>query len=149
MRPKYFEEFDIGGKFVSPGKTVTDTDLTLMVGLCRYAHPMFLDDEFARTTVFGKRILPGVQTISLMQGLAESSDAWDITAVVGMVGLDNAKFKAPVVAGDTLKVEVEIINKMELKKPDKGLIVFKQTCLNQRGESVVEVELTLMFLRKP
>lgn len=149
MRPRYFEEYNIGDKFITQRRTITDTDITLMASLCQYAHPMFVDEEFAKTTVFGRRILPGVLTVSFMQGLTESANAWDISGVVGMVGLNNVKFKAPVMGGDTINVEVETIAKTETKRPDRGLVTFKQTCKNQKDEVVVEAELILMILRKP
>ncbi|MGV8057836.1 MAG: MaoC family dehydratase [Smithellaceae bacterium] len=148
MKLKFFEDHNVGDKLSTTGRTITDTDLVLMVHLCQYAHPMFFDDEFAKATVFGKRILPGVLTLSFMQGLTERCDAWDMSGIVGMVGLNNTKFKAPVMAGDTIHVEIETIAKTETKKPTLGMVTFKQTCKNQRGEAVVEVDLILMMLRK-
>ena len=148
MKLKYFEDHNIGDKVITTGRTITDTDITLMVHLCQYAHPMFFDDEFAKKTVFGKRILPGVLTLSFMQGLTERTDAWDMSGIVGLVGLNNTKFKAPVMAGDTLHVELETIAKTEIKKPDKGLVTVRQTCKNQKGETVLEVEAILMMIRK-
>ena len=149
MQPKYFEEYNIGDKFITPRRTITDTDITLMVSLCQYVHPMFVDEEFAKTTVFGRRILPGVLTVSFMQGLTELAYPWDMSGVVGIVGVNNAKFRAPVMVGDTINVEVETFAKTETKRPDRGLVTFKQTCKNQKGEAVVEVETIIMVLRKP
>lgn len=148
MLLKYFDDHNIGDKVTTIGRTITDTDITLMVHLCRYTHPMFFDDEFAKKTVFGKRIMPGVLTVSFMQGLTEGANVWDMSGIIGMVGLNNAKFMMPVMAGDTIHVEIETINKVESKKGDKGVVTFLQTCKNQKGEAVVTVELSLMMLRK-
>jgi len=58
------------------------------------------------------------------------------------------KVIAPVLAGDTIRVEVEIADKRETKKADRGIVTYKHRVLNQRGETVMELRLQRMIRRK-
>lgn len=81
-------------------------------------------------------------------GTEEQLGIFDDT-VVALTGLDKVRFKSPLHAGDTIKLEIEIIDKRETKNPEQGIIVHKEYCLNQRGEIVLEAESTHLMLRKP
>lgn len=93
MVGKFYEEFSIGEKHISPGKTVTDTHLTLMIGLAGYNEPYFLDEEAAKKTMFGGRVAPGRMIVFLMGALAEQTGVFHETALA-MVGLDKKRLKA-------------------------------------------------------
>ena len=58
------------------------------------------------------------------------------------------KVTAPVLEGDTIYVEIEIVDKRETKKPDRGIVTYKHRVLNQRGETVMELKLQRMIKRK-
>jgi len=58
------------------------------------------------------------------------------------------KVVAPVLEGDTIYVEIEIVDKRETKKPDRGIVTYKHRVLNQRGETVMELTLQRMIKRK-
>ncbi len=148
MSAKYYEEFQIGEKYTSPGKTITDTHITLMVGLGGYNEPYFLDEEAGKKTIFGGRVAPGRMTVFLMGALAEQIGIFHDTAIA-MVGLDRIKIKSPLRAGDTIRVALEIVEKKDTSRPDRGIVVHKETCLNQRDEVVAEVEVTHLIKRKP
>ena len=45
---------------------------------------------------------------------------------------------APVLQGDTIRVEVEIVDKQETKKPDRGIVTYRHRVLNQRDEVTLE-----------
>ena len=147
MIGKFYEEFNVGEKYTSPGKTVTDTHITLMVGLTGYNEPYFLDEEAAKKTMFGGRVAPGRMIVFLMGALAEQTGVFHETALA-MVGLDKIKIKSPLRAGDTIRVVVEIVEKKETSRPDRGIVVHKETCYNQRDEAIAEVEVTHLVKRK-
>jgi len=58
------------------------------------------------------------------------------------------RITGPMKAGDTITVEMEIIEKRETKKGDRGLILHRETCKNQRGEAIAECEVTHLVKRK-
>ena len=112
-----------------------------------FTEGFFNDEEYAKKTVFGGRIAPGRMTLMLMGALCEQSGVWEHT-VIALLGINNVKITAPLKAGDTITVEMEIIEKRETKKGDRGLIIHRETCTNQRGESIAECEVTHLVKRK-
>jgi acyl dehydratase len=55
---------------------------------------------------------------------------------------------APVLAGDTLTVEVEVTDKRETRKSDRGIVSYRHRVLNQRGETVLEANVKRMIRRE-
>lgn len=145
---RYFEDYSIGGKFISPGRTVTEADISICTGIARISEPLFMDEEYAKTTNFGTRIAPGRLTVLLMGGLTLLAGLWDLENMIALVGLNIVGFHNPVKAGDTIKVECEIIDKKETSKAERGLITHRETCRNQRGQVIAIIETTHLVKRK-
>jgi len=144
---RYFEEFNVGDKVITPGKTITDTAITTIVGLAGFTEAFFNDEEYAKTTVFGGRIAPGRLTLLMMGALSEQTGIWERT-VIALLGINNVRIVGPLRAGDTITVEIEIVDKRETSKGDRGIIVHKETCKNQRGEVIAQCEATHSVWRK-
>jgi acyl dehydratase len=148
MEGLYYEDFKVGDKFITAAKTVTESAITMFVGLSGCVNPIFLNEEYAKTTVFMRTIAPGRMTILMMGGLAEQLGIFEETSIA-LVGIDKVRFKNPLRAGDTIEVELEIIDKRETKNPERGIVIHRETCLNQRGEVILEQEVTHLMMRKP
>lgn len=148
MQGLYYEDIKVGDKFTTAAKTITEGAITMMVGLGGYVVPLFTDEEYAKTTIFKGRIAPGRMTVFMMGGLDEQLGIFEGT-LVALVGIDKVKFRNPMRAGDTIKVEMEITEKRETKNPQTGIVVHKETCFNQQGEVVLEEEVTHLMKRKP
>ena len=144
---RYFEEFKIGDSFRTPSKTITEGAITMMVGLAGLTSPLFVDEVYAKSTAFGTRIVPGRITLLFMGGLEEQLGLYDETAIA-LLGFDKVRFKAPLKAGDTIHVKIEIIDLKETRKSDRGLVVHRSTCLNQRDETLVENETTHIIKKR-
>ena len=54
---------------------------------------------------------------------------------------------APVLEGDTIRVEVEVADKRETKKADRGIVTYRHRVLNQRDEVVLEARVQRMIRR--
>lgn len=147
MTGRYYEEINVGDKIITPGKTITDTHITTIVGLAGFTIPFFLDEEYCKKTIFGGRIAPGRLTLLMMGALTEQSGVWDGT-VIAMVGLTNVRIVRPLKAGDTLTVEMEFLDKRETSRKDQGLVTHRETCRNQRGEVVVQCEVVHLVKKK-
>lgn len=144
---KYFEEFSVGDKFVTPARTITEADIVSYSGLSGDYNLIHTDEEFAKTTIFGTRIAHGPLVIAIAAGLLFRLGLLDGTSMA-LLGL-NIKFVKPVLPGDTIKCVVEVIGKRETKKADRGILTLKLQILNQRQETVIEAEHTTMQTRKP
>ena len=73
----------------------------------------------------------------------------DLETLIAFLGVNRIAFRAPLRAGDTIRVELEISGKNETSKPDRGVIVHRETCWNQRNELVAESEGSHLVMRRP
>ena len=141
-----FEESSVGAVYRSLGRTVSETDIVNFVNLCGFVEPLFMDMEYvARESVFGRRAAPGALTFALAEGLIMQTGLIHGT---GMAWLGaEIRLMAPVLAGDTIHVEVEIVDKRETKKTDRGIVTYQHRVLNQREEAVLEARVQRMIRR--
>jgi acyl dehydratase len=125
---------------------VSETDIVNFVALCGFTEPLFLDMEFvARESVFGRRAAPGALTFALSEGLVMQTGMIHETGMAWL-GAD-IRVVAPVLEGDTLHVEIEVADKRETRKPDRGVVTYRHQVLNQRGEVVLEARIQRMIRR--
>lgn len=103
----YFEDLDVGQKFTSLGRTVTETDLTMFSMLSGDWNPIHSDIEFSRRTEAGQRLVHGVYGIALVTGLMDRA-GWFADSAVAMLSIDGWTFTRPIFIGDTLHCEMEI-----------------------------------------
>ena len=143
----YFEEFSLGDTFRTEGRTVTESDLVEFVTRHTYSEPLFMDREYIeKETQFEGPIAPALMTVSMADGLSILSG---IIHKTGMAFLwMEMDVKAPVFIGDTIHVEIEVVEKRETQKPDRGIITFRHLVLNQKGELVMEYRVKRMIRRK-
>ena len=141
----YFEEFEVGARYPTYARTITEGDLSFFCAFVGYHVPLFIDEEYAKQTPYGGRIAPSALTMSISTGMTESLYR---TTVVGIVGVDRGRFLAPVRPGDTIRTEVEVMSKRETSKPEQGLVVFRDHVLNQRDETVFQIDKTVLIKRR-
>jgi len=149
MTGKYYEDLEVGDRFKhSLGRTVSEVDNVLFSSLTMNPQPLHLNEHFASTTQFGKRLVNGIFTMGLVVGLSVT----DVTegTIIANLGYEKVLHPHPVFHGDTIYAETEVLSKRESKsKPDRGIVQLKQTGRNQDGVVVVELERTVLFLKRP
>jgi len=129
---RYFEDFQVGDKIVTRGRTITEADIVMFSAFSGDWHPLHTDVEYAKRGPFKERIAHGFLVLSVASGLLPLSEI----AITAFYGIDKLRFIAPVKLLDTIHVEFEAVEKQE--KDDRGgVITFRQTVRNQRGEEVV------------
>jgi acyl dehydratase len=143
---RYWEEFEVGARYPTYGRTITEGDLSLFCAFVGYHVPLFIDEEFARTTPFGGRIVPSALTMAVSTGMTESLFR---TTIVALLAVDRGRFLAPVRPGDTIRTEAEVVEKRETKDATRGIVVFRDHVLNQRGETVFQIDKTTLIQRRP
>lgn len=144
MLSKYFDQLTVGDRWVSPGRTVTEADIVMFAAFSGDWYQLHTDREWAAQSPFGQRIAHGLLVLSVSSGL------WNLTgdAVVAFYGIDKLRFTAPTFIGDTVRAELEVVDKRE-KGPDRGVVSIKQEIRNQRGETVVTALLQLLVRKCP
>jgi len=128
---RYFEDFQVGDRIVTRGRTITEADVVMFSAFSGDWHPLHTDIEYARTGPFKERIAHGFLVLSVASGLLPLSQI----AIVAFYGIDKMRFVSPVKLLDTIHVEFETAGK-EDKDERGGVVTFKQTVKNQRGEDV-------------
>ena len=145
----WYEDFKIGEERLSPGRTITETDLVNFSGLTGDYSQVHTDEEFCKKTEFGTRIAHGLLGLSIAQGLAWRTNYTQGTGVASL-GWDKWRFKRPIMMGDTLRVRWRATDKRESQsKPGMGIIVEFVELVNQRGEVVQDGEHITMIRKRP
>jgi len=140
----YFEEFEVGRRYPTYSRTITEADLVMFCALVGYKTPLFIDEHYAKKTRFGGRIVPSSLTMAYSTAMTES---FFRTTIVAHVSSDKAIFHAPVRPGDTIKTEVEVVSK-ESKSPKSGLVLFRDHVSNQDDVLVYTVEKKVLISRR-
>ena len=137
MTGLYWEEWKIGAEFVTSARTITETDIINFAGISGDYNPLHIDEEFCRNTQFGTRIAHGPLVYSIATGLIFQLHLYDDT-LIAFLGFDSLKFTKPVKIGDTIHARVEVIEKRETSKSDRGIMKRLFQVLNQNNELVQE-----------
>jgi 3-hydroxybutyryl-CoA dehydratase len=141
---KYFEDLNIGEKYTSSGRTITESDIVHFAGLSGDYNPLHTDKEFAGKSRFKQRIAHGALTFSVMTGLWDQLGFLRET-VIAFCGVDKMRFVNPVHIGDTIHLELEIVEKQERGK--NGMVTVLNKVFNQKGEEVLVCQ-TLLLMKK-
>lgn len=118
-------------------KTYTAADVTLFAGISCDVNPLHMSEEFAKDTMFGKRIVHGILTCGLISAVLANKLPGAGTVYLGQ----EVRFTAPVFLGDDVRAEVEVI---ELRE-DKKIVKLSTNCYNQDGKQVISGVATVKF----
>ncbi len=145
--PMYWEDFDEGDKFVTRGRTITETDVVMFAAMTGDYNPLHTDAEYMKTSMFGQRIAHGLLGLSIGVGLSAGLGLAQGT-ILAFLGMPSWNFVGPILFGDTIHVEQTVAQKRETKRPDRGIIVWDMEIVNQRGEVVQRGQHTLLIKRR-
>jgi acyl dehydratase len=143
----FFEDVAIGATFETPTRVISDRDIVLFSQVSGDHHPIHSDPVYAATTEFGRVIAHGPFGIAMAIGLFGTIEAFRDTAVL-MTTIEQWKFRAPVFAGDTIHMTMEIIGK-SLSRSGRGLVRRKFRLLNGAGVVVQEGVSEMVVLHRP
>ena len=146
MAGLWFEQFHDGQVFEhGPTRTVTEMDNVLFSTLTMNPQPLHLDEEFARGTEFGQRIVNSLFTLGLLIGLTVGETTLGTT--IANLGMSRVEFPKPVFHGDTLRARTKVLSlRPSRSRPDAGIVEFEHQAINQRGE-VVAICVRAAFMR--
>lgn len=127
----------VGARFESPGRTITETDLSLSCMLTGDWHPIHADEVFAKTTPVGKRMLHGPFGILIAMGMATRLPEY-ADEVIAATGLQEWRYHLPIVIGDTLRTQTEIVAKRVTSDGKRAIIDRRIRLLNQDDKLIQE-----------
>lgn len=120
-------------------KTVTEADIVNFAGVSGDFNPVHMSEEYAKKTSFGGRIAHGVIAMGLLSAAMAKLPGLSILLSL------SARFSRPVRIGDTITAIAEVTG----TRQERGIVTLKSTCVNQKGETVVEGEATCMLSEAP
>lgn len=141
-----FDEFEIGAIYKSAGRTVTESDVVAFAGLSGDFNPIHTDREFAKESGFGERIAHGMLVQSMATGMANWTGIFEGTTIALLEQV--IRYKGVVLFGDTVHLQLEVLEKKASSKPDRGVVRFVANVLNQRDEVLQEGEWTLLMKKE-
>jgi 3-hydroxybutyryl-CoA dehydratase len=124
------------GDAAEVSKTITDEDVRAFAELTGDRNPVHLDEEYAATTRFGRRIAHGMLGASLISTVLAS----ELPGAGSVYLSQTLRFNAPVYLEDTVTARVTVKHVRE----DKPVVTLETVCVNQRGERVVEGEAVVL-----
>lgn len=125
-------------------RTVTETDNLTFCVFTHNPQPLHLDAEYAASTEFGRIVVNGLYTFSLMVGASVGDTT--LGTLVANLGYDAVVMPAPVFLGDTLRFETTVVERRESKsRPQAGVVVFEHKAFNQHDELVCRCRRTALM----
>jgi 3-hydroxybutyryl-CoA dehydratase len=133
----YFEEFNVGQKIVTVGRTIAESDIFTFAGLSGDFNQIHTDAEFAKTTPFGQRVAHGLLGVAITSGLAMRTGVLEGT-VIAFREINEWKFSKPVFIGDTIHAEMNITETKSLPRLGGGSVTIVFDVKNQKDETVMK-----------
>jgi acyl dehydratase len=140
---KFFEDFSVGERIKTRGRTITEADIVNFAAFSGDWYPLHVDAEFAKKSLFGERIAHGMLVLSATSGLMPLTDM----AIQAFYGMDRVRFAAPTKIGDTLHVELEVLEKQD-KGELGGVVTMQSNVRNQRGENAAVSTLKVLMQKQ-
>jgi 3-hydroxybutyryl-CoA dehydratase len=144
-RGLYFEEFEVGQKIISAGRTISESDIITFAGLSGDFNQIHTDAEFSKNTPYGQRIAHGLLGLSVASGLAMRTGILEGT-VLAFREINEWKFVKPIFIGDSIRVEMEVVETKALPRIGGGSVLIAVELKNQRQETVMKGEWTVLVL---
>lgn len=135
MNTLYYEDIQTGSSWRTAGRTVTEADNSMFSMLSGDWNPIHCNEDYARQTRFGQRIVAGIFGLSLITG---AMNQWGIfeTSALAMLNIRDWQFKKPILIGTTLIVRMEITGKRLISSGTAGIIERRFDLLDAKDEVI-------------
>ena len=147
VRGYYFEEFEVGQNMISPGRTITESDVVGFAGLSGDFNQIHTDEQYAADSPFGARVAHGLLGLSVASGLALRTGVLEGT-VMAFREINSWKFTKPIYIGDTIHVEMEIIETKAMKRLGGGKVDLSFNVINQKDETTMKGIWSVLVMSK-
>ena len=149
MIERYYGQWKVGDRIEHEiRRTVTETDNLLFSVMTHNPQPLHIDAAFAAKSEFGRIIVNGTFTFSLMVGLSVADTT--MGTLIANLGYDNVVMPRPVYIGDTLHAVTEVVEVRESKsRPEAGIVTFRHELINQHTEVVCRCLRAALIKRSP
>ena len=147
-RGLYFEEFEVGQRYSTAGRTITEADIVAFAGLSGDYNQIHVDAEYSKNTPVGQRVAHGILGLSVASGLAVQTGILEGT-IVAFREIKDCRFLKPVFIGDTLHVDLTVLETKSLSRIGAGIVLIELDVLNQNDETVMKGTWSALIAAKP
>jgi len=148
IRGLYFEEFEIGKKATSPGRTIAEADILAFAGVSGDFNSIHTDALYAANTPFGARVAHGLLIMAIVSGLAVRTGIMEGT-VIAFREILGWKFSQPVFIGDSIHVIMEVVEMKALPRLGGGSLTLAVDVRNQNDATVMRGKWLVLMQNKP
>lgn len=145
---RFFEGFAVGDRFVTQGRTIGETELSLWAMYSGDMNPMHVDEEHARAHgIFGGRFPPGLAAIGVASGLVERLGLFAGTGLA--IISQTIVYRTPVLLGDTIRVELDVRETKRHHRRPAGFVTFAYRTLRQDDALCIEGDWVWFIAGRP
>jgi acyl dehydratase len=148
MTGLYYEEFQVGQKIVTVGRTIAESDIFTFAGLSGDFNQIHTDAEFAKGSQFGQRVAHGLLGVAITSGLAMRTGVLEGT-VIAFREINEWKFSKPMFIGDTIHAILTITETKALPRLNGGSVTIVFDVKNQKDETVMKGTWVVLVASKP
>lgn len=132
----HFEDLPVGRQFRTVGRTITEVDIVNFVNCIGLTEVMFTNAEFRKEeSAIKERFAPAMLAYGICEGLLVQATMQHTALAFLNMELD---VHNPVFAGDTIHVEVEVIEaRLSRSRPDRGLVRTRNVVIKQDGTKIL------------
>jgi 3-hydroxybutyryl-CoA dehydratase len=147
-RGMYFEEFEVGQRVISPGRTVTEADIAAFAGLSGDFNSIHTDAVYAQGSPFGQRVAHGLLGLAIASGLAVRTGIMEGT-VLAFREIAEWKFSRPIHIGDTVHIELEVQEVKPIPRLGGGSLLLGVDVKNQADETTMRGRWSVLVQSRP
>jgi itaconyl-CoA hydratase len=145
---RHYEDFTVGDTYKHwPGRTITAADNTWFTLLTMNQHPIHFDEEYAKTTEFGRPLVNSTLTLAIVVGMSVQDVSQHAVANLGWTDI---AMPAPVFNGDTLYAESRVLEKrLSKSRPTQGIVTVATRAWKQDGTTVMTFKRSVLVPKRP
>ena len=145
-----YSDLEVGLKFRSPGRTITDADLVGFAGLTGDFSELHTSDVYAQASQFGRRVAHGMLGLAYAHGLMWARTGELRETAIAFLRINEWKFLNPIFVGDTIFVNYEISELRESKsRPTQAIATFDVSVVDQDNRVVQKGKKALLVSKVP
>ena len=147
----YLDDYVVGETFISPARTITESDIVNFAALTGDWHPLHTDVEYAAKTPFRERIAHGMLILSVGMVLPFRLGPYSSflpRSFIAFYGMESVRFTGPTKIGDTIHCEVEVMEISD-KGSERGVLTTQNRIVNQRGELLITYFIKVLCGKRP
>ncbi len=147
-RGLYFEEFEIGQRMSTAGRTITEADVVNFAGVSGDYNLIHTNIVYSADSFYEQRVAHGLLVLSVASGLAMRTGVMEGT-VIAWRDIRDWRFSQPVFIGDTVHVELEVVETKPIPRLGGGQVNLGVKIFNQDGKTVMKGNWGVLMMSSP